>query len=155
MALLASCVAPTPPPVPVAEPVAPPSPPPAPPPPVAWEDAPLTPGTWVYRDGVARFGVAGAASVTLACDAAGRALTLSVGGPVPADAIDVTTSYGKRRLPAAPANGAVAARLAANDGVLDWMAFSRGRFRLDIAGLAPFTLPAWPEISRVIEDCRK
>lgn len=155
LASLASCVAPTPPPAPAPEP-APLPPPPPQAPPVAWEDAPLSPGTWLYRAGVASFGPAGAApSATLVCDAASRTVTLAVAHVGAGEAIDVTTSYGKRRLPAIAGAGNMTARLAANDGLLDWMAYSRGRFRIDVAGAGPLTLPAWPEIARTIEDCRK
>jgi len=34
------------------------------------------------------------------------------------------------------------------------MAFSRGRFALETAGQETLYLPSWPEISRVVEDCR-
>jgi hypothetical protein len=44
--------------------------------------------------------------------------------------------------------------LTARDPLLDAMAFSRGRFALEAAGLETLYLPAWPELSRVIEDCR-
>ena len=48
----------------------------------------------------------------------------------------------------------VALTLAARDSVLDAMAFSRGRFAVETAGLPTLYLPSWPEVSRVIEDCR-
>jgi len=158
LSVLAGCVAPAPPPPPPPPAPAPPPPPPAPP--VAWEDAPLTPGTWTYGGGTARYGVAGQTPVaTLACDRATRTLALSRHGAVgvvgAASAIDVTTSYGKRRLPAAADTAGMTARITASDGLADWMAFSRGRTRLEAAGQPPLTLPAWAEISRVIEDCRK
>jgi len=44
--------------------------------------------------------------------------------------------------------------LSARDPLLDAIAFSRGRFALEAAGLETLYLPAWPELSRVIEDCR-
>ena len=43
----------------------------------------------------------------------------------------------------------------ANMALLDAMAFSRGRFAIDVNGLPSLYLPAWPEVGRVIEDCRK
>ncbi|PTD22924.1 hypothetical protein [Sphingomonas fennica] len=151
---VAGCVAPEAPPPP------PPPPAPAPPPPpspLAWEDAPLTPGDWRYDRGTARFGVAGQpAELVLACQA-DRTILLSRAAPAgsTANGIDVTTSYGKRRLPATPAAQGLTARLAASDGLLDWMAFSRGRFRIDTEGLPALTIPAWAEVARVVEDCRK
>lgn len=158
--LIAGCVPEAPPPAAIAPPPSRPAPAPPPPPPVAWEDAPLTPGSWTYAGGVARFGVSGqAAPFTLACDPVARGVTLTRLAPASAvtqGTIDVTTSFGKRRLPAiADGAGGLAARLAATDGLLDWMAFSRGRVRIEASGQQPLTLPAWAEIGRVVEDCRK
>ena len=50
--------------------------------------------------------------------------------------------------------GMVTAELGARDPALDAVAFSRGRFALETAGLVTLYLPSWPELSRVIEDCR-
>jgi hypothetical protein len=56
---------------------------------------------------------------------------------------------------ARPANPpAVIAVLGARDPLLDAMAYSRGRFAVYATGLAPLYVPSWPEVSRVIEDCR-
>lgn len=46
------------------------------------------------------------------------------------------------------------ATLRAGDPLLDAMAFSRGRFAIEVNGLPTLYLPAWAEIGRVIEDCR-
>ena len=46
------------------------------------------------------------------------------------------------------------AELAASDPLLDAIAFSRGRFAVDVPGTAPVYVPAYPEITRVVEDCR-
>jgi hypothetical protein len=59
-----------------------------------------------------------------------------------------------RSIPATQRQGATAAQLAARDPLLDAMAFSKGRFAVDVPGLPPLYLPAWPEVTRVIEDCR-
>ena len=48
----------------------------------------------------------------------------------------------------------IAVTLNARDPLLDAMAFSRGRFAVETAGLAPLYIPSWPEVSRVLEDCR-
>ena len=48
----------------------------------------------------------------------------------------------------------IALTLAARDGLLDAMAFSRGRFAVETAGLPTLYVPSWTEVSRVIEDCR-
>jgi hypothetical protein len=44
--------------------------------------------------------------------------------------------------------------LPARDALLDAIAFSRGRFALEAAGLETLYLPSYPEISRVVQDCR-
>jgi len=48
----------------------------------------------------------------------------------------------------------ISIQLAAYDPLLDALAFSRARFAVVAAGSPPLVLPAWPEIARVIEDCR-
>ena len=170
---LASCVGPTAPPRPaprpVPTPVYTPPPPPAPRPtatPVGkdWRDWPMTPGDWVYRqDGrgsIALFGVPGADAVlTLRCDRAANTIYLSrqgiAAGPV---AMTVRTSTTLRTLSAAPAGGTppyVAVALQPRDALLDAMGFSRGRFVVEQAGYAPLVVPAWAEIERVTEDCRR
>lgn len=69
----------------------------------------------------------------------------------------LTSTFGTRPLTSDPlqsAPGWVVAELHTNDPMLDSIAFSRGRFVLEVAGLETLYLPSWPEISRVIEDCR-
>jgi hypothetical protein len=46
------------------------------------------------------------------------------------------------------------ATLQARDPLLDAIALSRGRFAVETGGLETLYLPAWPEITRVVEDCR-
>ncbi|WP_208403933.1 hypothetical protein [Sphingomonas insulae] len=162
-ALLTACV-----PQPVAPPPAPSPAPvarPAPPPVIAassdWRDWPLTPGTWSYRqDGrgsIALFGPAGSdARLTLRCDADRRQMFLSVAGSIAAPLTVRTTSL-TRAVPVQPTGGApayVAAVLAPNDGLLDAMGFSRGRFVIQQAGGGTLVIPTWAEIERVTEDCR-
>lgn len=143
-------------------------PPPAPaPPPANWRDMPITPGGWSWQlegtRSVARFGLPGVASlVTLSCDrAAGQVLLArtGTGAEIPGEHIPmaITTTTGTRPLTSEPAvsqPGVVTTALRAADPILDAMAFSRGRFALDTAGLPLLALPSWPEVSRVIEDCR-
>ena len=45
------------------------------------------------------------------------------------------------------------AYLPSNDPLLDAMAFSKGRFAIEL-DLMKLYLPSWPEVTRVIEDCR-
>lgn len=103
---------------------------------------------------VARF--AGDALV-LRCERAG-AITLQAAGrasgPRP---MTITTTSTVRALSAAPLPGPEAAlgvTLPARDPLFDAMIFSRGRFAVEAPGLAPLYVPSWPEISRVVEDCR-
>ena len=155
----------------VPQPVAPPPsapapiPRPAPAPIVApasdWRDWPLTPGTWTYRrddrGSIALFGSAGGdARLTLRCDLARRQMFLSVAGGTVAP-LTVRTSSITRRVPVQPTGGTpayAAAALAANDGLLDAMGFSRGRFVIEQAGAHTLVIPTWAEIERVTEDCR-
>ena len=105
---------------------------------------------------VARF--AGSLLV-LRCDMTSRTVSLQrPGGPgqgsVP---FTVLTSNGNRQLAAAALPGppvSVSVSFTGRDGMLDAIAFSRGRFAVETAGLATLYVPSWPEISRVVEDCR-
>lgn len=154
----AACVAP-PKPAPVRPPVVvpPPAPAPAPAPPRAadWRDWPLTRGDWRYRRlgtaTAAEFGDAVAAHAAFRCE--GGAVRLVWPAALPGQvAIRTSTSEIFRAATPAPEGGAQIV-FAARDPLLDAMAFSRGRFVLQ-AGTAELVLPAWPEVARVIEDCR-
>jgi hypothetical protein len=134
-----------------------------------WRDLPQTPGRWTYAADSAgsavRFGPAGAAPLlVLRCDRSRPALVLQRpgfgAGTVPAA---ISTSSTVRRLSASPAAGSGAVQNAAlpfeiafaiRDPLLDAIAFSRGRWVLEMGGAETLVLPAWSEIGRVIEDCR-
>ena len=164
-ALTAACAT-APRPVPVAVPVHVPMPPPRPappPPPADWRDAAQTPGDWRWfaasGTSQARYGAAGAAPlVTLICDRTARMVMLERAGEATGSVpITVRTTFSLRLLSSDPAisrPGWITMRLAPRDPLLDAIAFSRGRFTIEVAGLTPLYLPSWPEISRVIEDCR-
>jgi len=160
---LPGCVPPAPQPTPAPAPApAPPGAPPPPPPPSPptfsnWMDAPQTPGDWRY----APLGSGGRASFTdpagtvlfeMVCSGS-RQVTLARAGAA-ASAMVVRSESTERSLPATTANGAAVASLSAQDPLLDAMAFSKGRFAIEAGGAAPLFLPAWPEVTRVIEDCR-
>ncbi|MCD2324582.1 hypothetical protein LQ953_11215 [Sphingomonas sp. IC-56] len=163
---LAGCVAPSEPapeaapPVPMPTRAPPPPPAPRPTPSADWRDWALSPGTWTYRregsGSVAGFGAAGAApALSLRCDAGAGRITLSL-GRVGAGSATVRTSSSVRALPLTRgADGQSSASLGARDGLLDAMGFSRGRFIVEVAGQPPLVVPAWPEILRVAEDCRR
>lgn len=170
--LVASCAAPQkPPPAPAAAPAPAPQPappPPAPPPPLPrppadWRDAAQTAGTWRWglvdsRSTASFVGTAGEALATLACDRINaRVLVARRGDGVAPIPMSLTTTFGTRPLSSDPLRspaGWVVAQLQTGDPVLDSIAFSRGRFALEVAGQETLYLPSWPEISRVIEDCR-
>ncbi len=126
---------------------------------------PLTPGGWTWRGGarqasIAQFGVAGQPVLfALRCDLATHTVVVSRGGSLttPSASMQFTTSFGAFTLTAGNGGGqppAIVAQATARDPRLDQMAFSRGRFVVDVAGQSRLVLPAWPEVARVIEDCR-
>ncbi len=147
---------PAPPPPPRPAPL-PPTPPPAPPPPPSdWATGPLSPGDWTYSPSpstpLATFG-SDRASFTIRCQQ-GRMVWLGVTG-ARGDAIVIRTSYGMRRVPGDRAHlNEIVAQLPVSDPLLEQMAFSRGRFLVAVEGGPSLVVPAWPEIGRVIEDCR-
>ena len=147
--------------VPVAQPrPAPPPVQPAPRPLVAWEDRDRTPGNWVYDRvsgrSTATFGQQKADHVGIECLGDGT-VRISRDGPS-GGAMTIRTTTVSRTLavqPGGEAAGGVAATLPANDPLLDAIVYSRGKFMISVAGLPDMILPPWPEIARVVEDCRK
>jgi hypothetical protein len=165
--MLAACSAPQPAPVPQ------PKPQPAPPPIVQpapmpqrqsadWLDLPLEQGTWAYRSdergSLALFGPASAnATVTIRCDKARARIFLSVAGNRASGNFTIRTSSTLKSFIPAQASSEppyVAAEIAPTDPILDAIAFSRGRFAIEVGGLRSIALPNWSEIATVIEDCR-
>ena len=166
---LAACVPSVEPPAPAPAPVQRPAPTPTPSPVVQeprydnFLDAPQTPGTWSYRDEgsetLAYFGSASAPQTALAfsCDRAAR--TIRIGRPgYTADRMTIRTETVSRALPAGSGRIAIppstVAELSANDPFLDAMAITKGRFAVETPGFPTLYVPAWVEVSRVIEDCR-
>ena len=161
---VSACVSPPPPPSPAAT---------TPPPPVTiapaapvrpagdWTDWPLAAGDWVYRQddrgSIALFGTPNAdALVTLRCDRARQRMYLSRAGKG-SGTIVIRSSSTMKTFAAAPTGGTVAyiaAEIAPRDPILDAMIFSRGRIALEVTGQAPLAIPSWPEIGRVVDDCR-
>lgn len=164
---LASCVTPAPepaPPPPAPEPAPAPAPPPVAPPAYDnWMDAPATPGDWYFRSTAggsqAVFGPTNSAAIfALTCDRAARTITMTrAGSAAGATAMHVRTETRERAVPAQQAGtglSMLAATLPASDPLLAAMAFSKGRFAVETQGLATLYIPSWPEVTRVIEDCR-
>lgn len=127
-------------------------------------DAPQTPGDWSYRPlpngGLAQFAQAGSPPVAwLQCDRAARTVTIYRAGSADTSLpVRIRTETAERVFSGTPVatNGqrAIAAELPAASSFLDAIAFSKGRFALEAAGVPALYLPSWPEITRVIEDCR-
>ena len=68
--------------------------------------------------------------------------------------IVIRTSFGERRFQGSPDHFQSYVSLPASDPLLDQMAFSRGRFLVAAEGGPSLVVPAWPELARVVEDCR-
>jgi len=126
-------------------------------------DAPQTPGTWFYQQqsGQTRavFGTApDDATFMIFCNASEREITLvradSSGAERDARIRTETRQQRIAMAPPQPGAGIIAARLSASDPLLDAMAITKGRFAVETAGLPALYLPAWVEVTRVIEDCR-
>lgn len=164
------------------EPVPPPAPTPAPPAPVAtqapapkpvpvernWIDRPQTPGDWSYvaepGETLALFGSPGAIKLVFACDLDTRKVSmvrpLSAMGQGDV-AMRISAETTSRPLIAARVAGSpgqaparAIATLDARDPLLDAMAITRGRFAVEVEGEPGLYVPAWAEVTRVIEDCR-
>ena len=119
-------------------------------------------GAWAYAaipDGSeARFtGASGTVQLAMRCARSTRRVTISKAASGPAPSLLVWTSSSSRTLPAPgfdAAAGRLNVQLAAFDVLLDAMIFSRGRIAV-AAGAAPaLVAPPWPELARVVEDCR-
>ena len=164
---LAGCIpsSPEPTPTPAPPPVATTPPPPAPPPPTPapasanWMDEPQTPGDWQFRmaggERIAEFRSPAGAQVALLTCTAQREIMLSVMARTPqANGITVRSEALDRTIAAGASDTAVSARLAPRDPLLDAMAFSKGRFAVLVNGGPQLFLPAYPEVTRVIEECR-
>ena len=159
--LIASCVAPR---APVAT-----APPPAPaanphlvPAPIAdhyagdWSVDDLSPGEWQYGGAngaeMASFSnPTGHGELTLACLGTMIAIGRS-GAGASSPAITIRTSYGERRVAAAGTSAMWT--LPARDALWDQIAYSRGRFLVEVSGHAPLIVPVYSEVNRVIEECR-
>lgn len=162
--MAAACVPPPPPPPPPQRPPQPvPQPvPPAPLPAQDWRDLPLSQGNWYYNDQgsvtQALFGAANSEAVfILRCERARRQITLSRAGIAAGNVMTIRTTATARNYPLSVQTQPlphVFVTTSALDRFLDEIAFSRGRFSVEVPGTMRLILPTWPEPARVIEDCR-
>jgi len=118
-------------------------------------------GAWSYSstaDGTeARFVDASAnPQLILHCTRATRRVSISKPATAAAPAINVWTSSQTRSIPTSfnPATGRLSADLQPYDALLDAMSSSRGRIGLSVGAQPALVVPPWPEIARVVEDCR-
>lgn len=125
-----------------------------------WADAPATPGTWRHsmagRASVADFvGTDGQRLFQLVCGSGG-VVTLNRFGAAArgAEALTFRTRTAERTVSAQAADNAVTTALPSADPLLAAMAYSRGRFAVEVPGMATLYLPAWPEVTRVVDDCQ-
>jgi len=173
--------APAPTPAPTPAPVATPSPTPAPTPtptpapaPTSFTafaepefanylDAPQTEGTWFYdaraEQSRAVFGTSrDDASFMMVCNRAdGMILLVRADSAGATRSMRIQTETRQHFLTMAPPRAGasvITAQLSARDPVLDAMAITKGRFAVETAGMPTLYIPAWVEVSRVIEDCR-
>jgi len=119
-----------------------------------WRQARATPGDWVWSNAggrsVARFADG---LFSIRCEQ-GNVVLARRGSGEGRTPVSISTSAMTRTLSGAGSASEIAITLTAHDPLLDAMAFSRGHFAVEVAGLAPLYVPSWPEVSRVIEDCR-
>lgn len=167
---IAACTSEIPPPAPTpaASPPVASVPTPAPPPvnePIYenYLDAPQSPGTWVYSDepgeSLALFGPdPRSADFALRCGPNAIALLRRTGRVQSQPrAMSITTETATREFSARPLEGnpqVLAVTLDPRDPLLDAMAITKGRFAVGVEGEGTLYLPAWAEVTRVIEDCR-
>lgn len=119
-------------------------------------------GSWAYSPtatgSVASFRSAAgqAPQLTLTCNRTVRRVSIArpAGGAAPY--LFVWSTSMNRNVPAGfnPATHLLTAELTAYDKLLDALAFSRGRIVVGPSNGTAFVAPAWPDIIRVIEDCR-
>ncbi|RVU03849.1 hypothetical protein EOE18_13365 [Novosphingobium umbonatum] len=138
---------------------------PAPPPvaqPLDWQSAPVAEGHWQldtgHRPAQARF-AAPSQQLTAQCSSDHRfvQITLHASHSAPlTPTLAITTSRGQRVLDASLLEGSrLLVNLPVGEKLLDAIAFSRGRWMVEVPGLAPLILPATPEFGRVVDDCRQ
>lgn len=173
---LSACVPPAPEPTPAPSPTPVALPQPQPTAPILTElptptyddfmDAPQTPGDWTYAGGgpgpvtsTAQFAGGGIARLAVTClrDAGVVRLQRLTASPTPGGGTTMTirTEFGDRSFAVRSVEGSPSVELPASDPFLESIAFSKGRFAVELAGAPALYLPAWPEITRVIEDCRR
>ena len=101
--------------------------------------------------------------LSIRCVRATRRVTIAKPAGAAAPFMYVWTSSAVRSVPASfnPLTNRISIDVTSNDPLLDALAFSRGRIGVIVSQSAgspaqsvQLVVPAWPEIARVVEDCR-
>jgi hypothetical protein len=118
-------------------------------------------GNWTYAptaDGTEAVfaNSAGNPQLWLHCTRATRRVTISRPASVAAPSIVVWTSSRTQSAASSfnPATGRLTIDLGAYDPLLDAIATSGGRIAFSVGAQPPLVVPPWPEVARVVEDCR-
>ncbi len=117
-------------------------------------------GNWSYRSyaggSEAAFADAGGTRLSIRCNRVARTVSIMRTGVAAATpTLAVWTSSLSRSVPARfEVTRVLTADLAITDPLLDAISLSRGKFATSAVGAPLLAVPAWPETSRVIEDCR-
>ena len=131
----------------------------------AWMDVEQTPGDWTYVSGTDETAAVFSSGegteepqLMVICDVPARRVSISrVGQADSAVQMTVRTETQTSTISAEPAMSVVPllrAQLHASDPLLEAIAFSKGRFAVEAGGTEAIYVPAYPEITRVVEDCR-
>jgi hypothetical protein len=129
----------------------------------AWKDAALTPGKWRYinqdPDTSAAAFDSPEGGLTIECRKNGKSIHFLFENRNTTNnrAITIRTETMAREIVVFDIGTSVQTTivgLPARDPLLDAIAFTNGRFAAEVAGERTLVLPAWAEVSRVIEDCR-
>ena len=131
-----------------------------------WIDAPRTEGLWAYSASqlsTGRYSIAdylnpdGSRQFTMMCSPSGNVILqrwVSSVGALPLT-IRTETTESTLTAPRDPeGRSMVAVPVRGNDRLLDAIALTRGRFAVETPDRPTLYLPAWAEVTRVIEDCR-
>ena len=132
---------------------------------LAWNDQPQTQGTWFYeREGSETFALFGSSAedplAIIRCDLTTRKLGIGRFNTASQSTelmMRVRTETRQSLLTAIPkgnGDGLFGVELEASNPLLDAMAITKGRFAIEVEGVEPLYIPAWAEVTRVIEDCR-
>ena len=129
----------------------------------SWMDAPRTPGDWRYfrvtGGTMAEYGTSETTPhFAIGCMSESRRVVLirhDITGDYPS-VFTIMTETANRTLPAKAnrQSNAIDQTLDPRDPLLDAMALTKGRFAVETPDSPTLYLPAWAEVTRVIEDCR-